>query len=42
MGDLIIEWMFTGVIIVSTVCITALAICVTVALIRMIMEELKK
>ena len=40
--DLIIEWMFTGAIIVAIVCITALAIYATVALIRMTMEELKK
>ena len=42
MGDLIIEWMFAGAIIVAIVCMTALAIYATVALIRMTMEELKK
>ena len=40
--DLIIEWMFNVAIIVAIVCMTALAIYATVALIRMIKEELKK
>ena len=40
--DLIIEWMFNGAIIVAIVCMTALAIYATVALIKMIKEELKK
>ena len=42
MFDLIIEWMFTGAIIVAIVCMTALTIYATIALIRMIKEELKK
>lgn len=42
MSDLIIEWMFNGAIIVAIVCMTALAIYATVALIQMIKEELKK
>ena len=40
--DLIIEWMFNVAIIVAIVCMTALAIYATVALIRMTMEEFKK
>ena len=40
--DLIIEWMFNGAIIVAIVCMTALAIYATIALIQMIKEELKK
>ena len=40
--DLIIEWMFNGAIIVAIVCMTALAIYATIALIQMITEELKK
>ena len=40
--DLIIEWMLNVAIIVAIVCVTALAIYATVALIRMIKEELKK
>ena len=39
---LIIEWMFNGAIIVAIVCMTALAIYATVALIKMTKEELKK
>ena len=42
MFDLIIEWMFNGAIIVAIVCLTALAIYATIALIKMIKEELKK
>ena len=40
--DLIIEWMFNVAIIVAIVCMTALAIYATVALIQMIKGELKK
>lgn len=40
--DLIIEWMFNVAIIVAIVCMTALAIYATIALIRMITEEFKK
>lgn len=40
--DLIIEWMFNGAIIVAIVCLIALTIYATVALIRMTKEELKK
>ena len=40
--DLIIEWMFNVAIIVVIVCMTALAVYATIALIRMIREELKK
>lgn len=40
--DLIIEWMFNVAIVVAIVCMTALAIYATVALIKMIKEELKK
>ena len=40
--DLIIEWMFNVAIIVAIVCMTALAIYATIALIRMIKEEFKK
>ena len=42
MFDLIIEWMFNGEIIVAIACLMALTIYVTVALIRILMEELKK
>lgn len=42
MFDLIIEWMFNGAIVVAIVCLIALTICATVALIRMTKEELKK
>ena len=42
MFDLIIEWMFNGAIIVAIVCLIALTIYATVALIRMTKEELKK
>lgn len=42
MFDLIIEWMFTGTIVAATVCLMALAVYATVALIRMTKEELKK
>ena len=42
MFDLIIEWMFNGLIIVAIVCLMALAIYATVALIKMTKEELKK
>ena len=42
MFDLIIEWMFNVAIIVAIVCMTALAIYATIALIRMTKEELKK
>lgn len=40
--DLIIEWMFKGAIIIAIVCLIALTIYATIALIRMIKEELKK
>ena len=40
--DLIIEWMFNGAIVAATVCLMALAIYATVALIKMTKEELKK
>ena len=40
--DLIIEWMFNGAIIIAIVCLMALTIYATVALIRMTKEELKK
>lgn len=40
--DLIIEWMFNGAIIVAIVCLMALTIYATIALIKMIKEELKK
>ena len=40
--DLIIEWMFNVAIIVAIVCLIALTIYATVALIRMTKEELKK
>lgn len=40
--DLIIEWMFNVAIIVAIVCLITLAIYATIALIRMIKEELKK
>ena len=40
--DLIIEWMFNGAIIIAIVCLMALTIYATVALIKMIKEELKK
>ena len=42
MFDLIIEWMFNVAIIVAIVCMTALAVYATIALIRMTKEELKK
>ena len=42
MFDLIIEWMFNGAIIVAIVCLIALTIYATIALIKMIKEELKK
>ena len=42
MFDLIIELMFKGAIIVAIVCMTALAIYATIALIKMTKEELKK
>ena len=42
MFDLIIEWMFNGAIIVAIACLIALTIYVTIALIRMTKEELKK
>ena len=42
MFDLIIEWMFNGAIVVAIVCMTALAIYATIALIKMTKEELKK
>ena len=42
MFDLIIKWMFNGAIVVAIVCMTALAIYATIALIKMIKEELKK
>ena len=40
--DLIIEWMFNGAIILAIVCLIALTIYATIALIKMIKEELKK
>ena len=40
--DLIIEWMFNGAIILAIVCLMALTIYATVALIKMTKEELKK
>ena len=40
--DLIIEWMFNGAIVVAIVCLIALTIYATIALIRMTKEELKK
>ena len=40
--DLIIEWMFNVAIIVAIVCMTALAVYATIALIKMTKEELKK
>ena len=40
--DLIIEWMFNGAIILAIVCLMALAVYATVALIKMTKEELKK
>ena len=40
--DLIIEWMFKGAIIVAIVCLIALTIYATIALIKMTKEELKK
>ena len=40
--DLIIEWMFNVAIIVAIVCLMALTIYATIALIRMTKEELKK
>lgn len=42
MFDLIIEWMFNVAIIVAIVCLMALAVYATIALIRMTKEELKK
>ena len=42
MFDLIIEWMFNGAIILAIVCLIALTIYATIALIKMIKEELKK
>ena len=42
MFDLIIEWMFNGAIVVAIVCLMALTIYATIALIRMTKEELKK
>lgn len=42
MFDLIIEWMFKGAIIIAIVCLMALTIYATVALIKMTKEELKK
>ena len=42
MFDLIIKWMFNGAIVVAMVCLMALAIYATIALIRMTKEELKK
>lgn len=40
--DLIIELMFKGAIIVAIVCLIALTIYATIALIKMTKEELKK
>ena len=40
--DLIIGWMFNGATIVAIVCLMALTIYATIALIRMIEEKLKK
>ena len=42
MFDLIIEWMFNGAIVVAIVCLIALTIYATIALIKMTKEELKK
>ena len=40
--DLIIEWILIGTIMIAMVCLMALAVYATVALIRMTKEELKK
>ena len=40
--DLIIEWMFNGAIVVAIMCLIALTIYATIALIKMTKEELKK
>ena len=40
--DLIIEWMFNVAIIIAIVCLIALTIYATIALIKMTKEELKK
>ena len=40
--DLIIGWMFNGATVVAIVCLIALTIYATIALIRMTKEELKK
>ena len=42
MFDLIIEWMFNGAIVVAIMCLIALTIYATIALIKMTKEELKK
>lgn len=42
MFDLIIEWMLNGAIVVAIVCLMALAVYATIALIRMTKEVLKK
>ena len=42
MFDLIIGWMFNGATVVAIVCLMAVTIYTTIALIRMIKEELKK
>lgn len=42
MANLILEWMLAGAIMVAIVCVTALAIYATVALIREAREALKK
>ena len=42
MFDLIIGWMFNGATVVAIVCLMTVTIYATVALIKMIKEELKK
>lgn len=40
--DLIFEWILIGTIMIAMVCLMALAVYTTIALIRMAKEELKK
>ena len=42
MFDLIFEWILIGTIMIAMVCLMALAVYTTIALIRMAKEELKK
>lgn len=42
MFDLIFEWILIGTIMIAMVCLMALAVYATIALIRMAKEELKK